>query len=69
MNRPSTLGELKSSGYRPRSIRDEMRENLIRKLRDCGYDGLLCPEHLGPAAPGQDVEAEAVAYAKALRAS
>ncbi len=28
----STLGELKS--YRYRSIKDEMRENLMRKLRE-----------------------------------
>jgi len=32
MNRPSTLGELKKSGYRSRSVREEMRDNLIRKL-------------------------------------
>ena len=39
---------------------------LIRKLRDCGYQGLLCPEHLGPEPPGRDLEGEAVAYAKEL---
>lgn len=33
MNRPATLGELKNSGYRARTVRDEMRDNLIRKLR------------------------------------
>ena len=33
MSRPSTLGELKQQGYRARSVRDEMRENLIRRLR------------------------------------
>ena len=33
-----------------------------------GYEGLLCPEHLGPESPGRDVEAEAVAYAKQIRA-
>jgi sugar phosphate isomerase/epimerase len=42
---------------------------LIRGLRDSGYEGLLCPEHLGPEPPGRDVEAEAVAYAKEIRAS
>lgn len=30
---PTTLGELKKSGYEPRSIRDEIRANLICKLR------------------------------------
>jgi sugar phosphate isomerase/epimerase len=39
---------------------------LIQQLRDCGYQGLLCPEHLGPEPPGRDLEAEAVAYAKEL---
>ncbi len=42
---------------------------LIRGLRDSGYTGLLCPEHLGPEPPGRDLEAEAVAYARQLRAS
>jgi magnesium chelatase subunit I len=28
-----TLGELKASGYQPRSIKEELRENLIHKLR------------------------------------
>lgn len=42
---------------------------LIRELRDSGYQGLLCPEHLGPEPAGRDLEAEAVAYAKELRAT
>jgi len=29
----STLGELKKSTYRPRSIKDELRENLIEKIK------------------------------------
>jgi sugar phosphate isomerase/epimerase len=39
---------------------------LIRGLRDSGYQGLLCPEHLGPRTLERDLEAEAVAFAKAL---
>ena len=31
---PATVRELRESGYRPRGVRDEMRANLIRKLRD-----------------------------------
>jgi len=31
---PSTVGELKASGYRPRTVKDEMRANLVRKLRE-----------------------------------
>src|SRR5688572_12638900 len=38
MIRPATIGELRSTsyaeeGYRTRTVKDEMRENLIRKLR------------------------------------
>ncbi|HUW83689.1 MAG TPA: AAA family ATPase [Phycisphaerae bacterium] len=33
MSRPNTLGQLRDSGYRPRSVKDELRENLIDKLR------------------------------------
>jgi magnesium chelatase subunit I len=32
-SRPSTLGELRASGYRSRPVKLEMRANLIRKLR------------------------------------
>ena len=41
--------------------------DVIRQLAASGYEGLLCPEHLGPEEPGRDVEAEAVAYGKSLR--
>lgn len=33
MNKAVTLGELKSSGYAARSVKDEMRANLITKLK------------------------------------
>ncbi len=33
MNRPRTFGELKASGHASRSVKDEMRANLIRRLR------------------------------------
>jgi len=33
VGRPNRLGELKASGYRPRSVREEMRANLIQILR------------------------------------
>jgi magnesium chelatase subunit I len=47
-----TLGELKSSGYRPKSIRDEIRDNLIRKLEKkentfpgiVGYEDTVIPD-------------------------
>ena len=32
MNRPRTLGELKETGYRPRTVKEEMRENALRMI-------------------------------------
>ena len=32
-SRPRTLGELKATGHRPRSVKDEMRANVIDRLR------------------------------------
>ncbi|MEP7171836.1 MAG: magnesium chelatase, partial [Bacteroidota bacterium] len=51
-NLPTTLGELKKSNYRPRSIKEEMRENLIRKLSNKenifhdikGFDDTVIPQ-------------------------
>src|ERR1041384_7602597 len=31
--RPATLGQLKETGYRPSSVKDELRKNVIRKLK------------------------------------
>ena len=52
MNRASTLGELRSAGYVSRSVKDEMRSNLITKLRNgerlfrgiLGYDESVVPQ-------------------------
>ena len=49
---PLTLGELRASGYRPRSVRDELRENLITRLRAkenpfpgvIGYERTVLPQ-------------------------
>lgn len=49
---PATLGELKASGYAHRSVRDEMRHNLVEKLRSGeelfpgveGYDETVIPQ-------------------------
>jgi magnesium chelatase subunit I len=47
MTRPSTLSQLKASGYRPRSVRDEMRANLTARLRANGrmFDRIVGYEH------------------------
>ncbi|HYE21023.1 MAG TPA: sigma 54-interacting transcriptional regulator, partial [Tepidisphaeraceae bacterium] len=31
---PATVGQLRATGYRPRSVKDELRANLIKKLRN-----------------------------------
>src|SRR3712207_5896489 len=31
--RPATVGQLKETGYRPSSVKDELRRNVIRKLK------------------------------------
>src|SRR5262245_48393067 len=52
MTRPRSLGELKASGYRIVSVKEEMRNNLIRKLKAgepifdgiIGYDDTVIPQ-------------------------
>ncbi len=51
-DRPRTLGELKASGYRMESVKDEMRRNLVRKIRGgeplfpdiLGYEETVVPQ-------------------------
>ncbi len=52
MNKSRTLGELRTSGYAARSVKDEMRANLIAKLQNgerlfpgiLGYDESVVPQ-------------------------
>jgi magnesium chelatase subunit I len=52
MTRPRTFGELKASGYRPRSVKDELRANVIARLRSgeplfptvVGYENTVEPQ-------------------------
>ena len=52
MNKAVTLGELKASGYAARSVKDEMRANLIKKLQSgeklfkgvLGYEESVVPQ-------------------------
>jgi magnesium chelatase subunit I len=43
MNNIKTLGELIKSGYKPKSVKEEIRNNLIRKLRngDPSFSGII----------------------------
>ncbi|WP_165071807.1 sigma 54-interacting transcriptional regulator [Paludisphaera rhizosphaerae] len=51
-DRPRTLGELRRSGHRLESVKDEMRRNLVRKLRTgeplfpdiLGYEDTVVPQ-------------------------
>ncbi len=52
MAKPRTLGELKAAGYSPRSVKDEIRHNLIQRLNTreglfpgiVGYDDSVIPQ-------------------------
>ncbi|MBI5169156.1 MAG: sigma 54-interacting transcriptional regulator [Candidatus Eisenbacteria bacterium] len=52
MSRPRTLGELKASGWRSRSVKDELRANVIARLRSgdplfpgiVGYENTVEPQ-------------------------
>ncbi|MDX1910603.1 MAG: magnesium chelatase, partial [Saprospiraceae bacterium] len=47
-----TLGELRKSGYQPRSVKDELRSNLLEKIRNkaaifpgiYGFDDTVLPD-------------------------
>ena len=62
-DRPRTVGELKASGYEPLSVRDEMRRNLIARIRTgdelfpgvYGYDETVIPHIVNAILAGQDI--------------
>ncbi|MDE2860379.1 MAG: magnesium chelatase [Chloroflexota bacterium] len=62
-DRARTLGELKASGYRVVSVREEMRRNLIDKIRAneelfpgiVGYEDTVIPEVENAILAGQDI--------------
>jgi magnesium chelatase subunit I len=59
---PSTVGELKRSGYRPRSVKTEIRANLIARLREgkalfpgiLGYERTVIPGVVNALLAGHD---------------
>jgi magnesium chelatase subunit I len=63
MTNIKTLGELRKSGYKPRGIKDELRENLINKLRKkeavfsgiWGYEETVIPDLERAILAGHDV--------------
>ncbi|MYG14448.1 MAG: magnesium chelatase [Gammaproteobacteria bacterium] len=66
-DRPTTLGELKASGYQPVPVKTEIRRNLIRRLRSAeanreplfpgikGYDESVIPQVVNALLSGQDI--------------
>jgi magnesium chelatase subunit I len=63
MSKQKTLGELKRSGYRPLSVKAEMRKNLIQKMLDreplfpgiFGFEETVIPELQNAILAGQDM--------------
>jgi len=63
MNRPSTLGDLRASGYTVQPIKDELRANLIRKLRGkepilpgiIGYEQTVVPALINAVLAKHDI--------------
>ncbi|MGH7610507.1 MAG: magnesium chelatase [Candidatus Dormibacteria bacterium] len=63
MAQPATLGELRGSEYRMRSVREELRDNLVEALRQrrtlfsglIGYDDTVIPQLQNALLAGQDV--------------
>ena len=62
-SQPSTIGELRASGYQSRSVKDEMRDNLIKKIRAgeelfpgvIGYEETVIPQIENAILSGQDI--------------
>ena len=63
MTQPQTLGELKRSGYKPLSVKAELRKNLIRKMLDreplfpgiFGFEETVIPQVQNAILAGQDM--------------
>jgi magnesium chelatase subunit I len=63
MAKPRTVAELRSSGYRPRSVKQELRDNLIGRLKRgqplfsgiTGYQDTVIPQVENAVLSGQDI--------------
>src|SRR5689334_2266129 len=61
--RPTTLGELRATGYRPRSVKQELRANLMSRLAAeqpvfpgiVGYEDSVIPALENAILAGQDI--------------
>jgi magnesium chelatase subunit I len=63
MSRPGTVGELRASGYAVKSVKQELRDNLIARLRSgqelfrgiIGYQDTVVPQIENAILSGQDI--------------
>src|SRR5215470_6769538 len=63
ITRPRTVGELRESGYKVLSVREEMRKNLIQMIRRgeeifpgiVGYEDTVIPQVENAILSGQDI--------------
>src|SRR6266851_9393498 len=63
MDRATTLGELRASGYQSRSVKEELRQNLIRRLETdepkfegiVGFEDTVVPQVENALLSGQDI--------------
>ncbi|MGZ4426384.1 MAG: magnesium chelatase [Nocardioidaceae bacterium] len=63
MSQPATLGALKESGYRPRTVKQEIRANLLDRLRSgepafpgiLGFEDTVLPQLEGALLAGHDL--------------
>src|SRR5919109_3894059 len=61
--RPRTIRELRESGYKILSVKEEMRKNLVQKIRDgeelfpgiIGYEETVLPQIENAVLSGQDI--------------
>jgi len=62
-DKPKTIGELRESGYQARSVKEELRQNLIKRIRQgaelfpgiIGYEDSVIPQVENAILSGQDI--------------
>src|SRR5215471_17391647 len=63
MSQPRTIGELRASGYQPKTVKQELRDNLIARLKQgpalfpgiVGYEESVLPQIENAILSGQDI--------------
>lgn len=62
-SKPQTIGELRSSGYQSRTVKEEMRQNLVKRIRSgvelfagiIGYEDTVIPQIENAILSGHDI--------------